>query len=119
MGSVHRHHPRRPDGAGPDQHHVGMTMQRPNFMITTMRRFRAVWARCVLMWASLYVCPQALGQANDGSILSSIASEFSDVERARILQHSPLLPLPPDTSNCADDPRAARLGQFLFFDRRL
>jgi cytochrome c peroxidase len=36
---------------------------------------------------------------------------------ARVLQHSPLPPLAPDPTNAvADDPRAAQLGQYLFFD---
>lgn len=43
--------------------------------------------------------------------------EFTPQERARIRQLSPLPPLPPDETNAvADDPRAARLGQRLFFD---
>ena len=38
----------------------------------------------------------------------------------RALQHSPLPGLPRDTSNArSDDAAAARLGQFLFFDKRL
>jgi cytochrome c peroxidase len=38
----------------------------------------------------------------------------------RILKHSPVPPLPPDETNAvADDPEAARLGQALFFERRL
>ncbi|MDP6540072.1 MAG: cytochrome c peroxidase [Planctomycetota bacterium] len=46
--------------------------------------------------------------------------EFTELELARILRHSPLPPLPPDPTNrWADDPRAARLGQALFFDPRL
>jgi cytochrome c peroxidase len=45
---------------------------------------------------------------------------FTPVEVRRILQHSPLPAPPADTSNArADDPAAARLGQFLFFDPRL
>jgi cytochrome c peroxidase len=47
-------------------------------------------------------------------------SWFSEAELARILRHSPLPPLPPDPTNrWADDARAARLGQALFFDARL
>lgn len=46
--------------------------------------------------------------------------DFTEVETRRLLQHSPLPPLPPDPTNrFADDPAAARLGQFLFFDARL
>lgn len=45
---------------------------------------------------------------------------FSEQERTRILQHSPLPPPPADPTNAvADDPRAVRLGQALFFDKRL
>lgn len=45
---------------------------------------------------------------------------FSAHERAQILRHSPLAPLPKDPSNAvADDADAARLGQSLFFDTRL
>ncbi len=45
---------------------------------------------------------------------------FTPDEIRRIQQHSPLPAPPPDTSNArADDPAAARLGQFLFFDARL
>jgi cytochrome c peroxidase len=48
------------------------------------------------------------------------AIQFSDAERIRILQHSPLPPAPADPTNrVADDPAAARLGQHLFFDPRL
>jgi cytochrome c peroxidase len=45
---------------------------------------------------------------------------FTEVEVRRLLQHSPLEGPPPDPTNrVADDPRAARLGQRLFFDPRL
>lgn len=45
---------------------------------------------------------------------------FSPDEIRLILQHSPPPPPPPDPTNAvADDPRAAKLGQFLFFDPRL
>ncbi len=45
---------------------------------------------------------------------------FSPQELRAALKLSPLPPLPPDPTNrFADDPRAAHLGQFLFFDRRL
>lgn len=54
------------------------------------------------------------------SVTASAAVEFSDVELRRILRASPLLPAPPDPTNAvADDPAAARLGQFLFFDKQL
>lgn len=45
---------------------------------------------------------------------------FTPEELAAIYRHSPLGPLPADpTDRVADDPRAAALGQFLFFDSRL
>lgn len=51
---------------------------------------------------------------------SSPAPPFTDIQRKRILQLSPLGPPPPDPSNkFADNPRAARFGQRLFFDTRL
>lgn len=46
--------------------------------------------------------------------------DFTPDEVKRILQHSPLPAPPRDTSNAlSDDPAAARLGQFLFFEPRL
>lgn len=48
------------------------------------------------------------------------APDFTRDELRRILRHSPLPPPPPDPTNrFADDLRAARLGQFLFFDSQL
>ena len=45
---------------------------------------------------------------------------FTPEELAAIYRHSPLGPVPADPSDrVADDPRAAALGQFLFFDSRL
>jgi cytochrome c peroxidase len=45
---------------------------------------------------------------------------FTDAELRRIRRLSPLPGLPPDPSNAvADDPRAARLGEQLFFEPRL
>ena len=45
--------------------------------------------------------------------------EFSKSELRRILGHSPLAEPPAGTNAVAEDPRAARLGQFLFFDTGL
>lgn len=46
--------------------------------------------------------------------------DFTPAELALILELSPLPPPPPDPTNrFADDPRAQRLGQFLFHDTRL
>src|SRR5262249_15852466 len=50
---------------------------------------------------------------------ASAASKFTDKELSLILEQSPLGALPKDGNRVADDPRAARLGQFLFFDTRL
>lgn len=45
---------------------------------------------------------------------------FTELEISRILRHSPLRDPPPDPTNPLQaDPRAARLGQYLFFDKRL
>ncbi|MEE8169823.1 MAG: cytochrome c peroxidase [Phycisphaerae bacterium] len=45
---------------------------------------------------------------------------YTDRELRRIRQHSPLPDAPRDSTNrVSDDPAAARLGQFLFFDTRL
>ncbi len=52
--------------------------------------------------------------------LGAAAPAFSDRERARILQLSPLPEPPDDPTNAYDtSAAAARLGQFLFFDQRL
>lgn len=52
-------------------------------------------------------------QADDRSL-------FTPDELAAIQQHAGPFSRPPDPTNkFADDPRAARFGQFLFFDRRL
>lgn len=58
------------------------------------------------------------------ALASSSAAEepvtFTDAETKRLLQHSPLpLPPPNETNAHADDPRAAALGQALFFEPRL
>lgn len=46
--------------------------------------------------------------------------EFTAKDRDIILTMSPLPPVPANPTNAvADNPRAARLGQFLFFDKRL
>lgn len=46
--------------------------------------------------------------------------EFTEAETERILRSSPLAAPPPDPTNAvADDPAAARLGQWLYFDTGL
>ncbi len=60
------------------------------------------------------VCGQQATTAPDDAIA------FTPDEITRILDHSPLPPAPPDPTNAhADDPRAAHLGRFLFFETRL
>lgn len=80
---------------------------------------------------AIQACMLLCGLAGEAAIADSATTtqpaasqprllKFTDLERSRILQHSPLPPPPPDPTNAvADDPRAAHLGQFLFFDTRL
>ncbi|MCB9897945.1 MAG: hypothetical protein H6825_08075 [Planctomycetes bacterium] len=54
------------------------------------------------------------------TIPAADAADFTPDELRSILRMSPLPPPPADPTNAyADDPRAARLGQALFFDARL
>lgn len=47
-------------------------------------------------------------------------THFSERQKALVFGHSPLgPPLPDPTNRVADDPDAIRLGQYVFFDRRL
>lgn len=65
-------------------------------------------AAAVLAFAALGAAPPAV--PNDRAL-------YAPDELAAIFRHSPLPPLPaPDTDARANDPRAAALGQFLFFD---
>ncbi len=70
-----------------------------------------------LRFMGMVVCLRLVGpavDAGDGPV------QFTPDEQRRILTHAPLGPPPPDPTNrVADDPAAARLGQFLFFDPRL
>ena len=67
--------------------------------------------------AALVAC--GLAAAADGGADGAEPSLTED-ELRRVLRMAPLPPLPPDPSNAvADDPRAARLGERLFFDTRL
>ncbi len=62
----------------------------------------------------------AVGAALSGFRPQAPTVDFTEVEVRRLLQHSPLGPPPADPTNAlADDPRAAALGQRLFFDPRL
>src|SRR5687768_10093742 len=70
-----------------------------------------------LQFAALCGVCAALGLARAGE---EELVEFTEAERRRLLQHSPLPPSPTDATNAfANDPRAVRLGHFLFFDPRL
>jgi len=61
----------------------------------------------------------ALGVASAVGQQARGAPGFDAEQVAKILTHSPLGPPPADPTNTwADDPRAARLGQRLFFERR-
>ena len=92
----------------------------------------AMWCAVLVAAAGVALCaarsgdaPGALGGAGARSVAETPAGGpervvFTDQERARILQYTPLGRLPADPTNAvADDPRAARLGQALFFDPRL
>jgi cytochrome c peroxidase len=74
-----------------------------------------------ILWGAALASASMLAPAGPepGPVAGSVAAEFDDLELRRILQLSPLGPPPRDSSRVADDPRAARLGQFLFFDPRL
>ncbi len=67
--------------------------------------------------ASLQEPPAA---APDANASEDVLPRWSDRDRQRIARLSPLGPPPADPTNrVCDDPRAARLGQALFFDPRL
>jgi len=64
----------------------------------------------VLAWAAA----SAAARSGDDRAL------YTPNELAAIFRHSPVPPVPADpTDRVADNPRAARLGRYLFFDRRL
>ena len=70
------------------------------------------------LWAGAGVALLAVsaGLAQEPELVAG----FDAGQIKRILTHSPLGPPPADpTNSVADDPRAARLGQALFFDTRL
>ncbi len=61
----------------------------------------------------------AIATAHDGKVAAG-ALHFSKGERIAIFQLSPIGRLPPDpTDKVGNDPRAARFGQYLFFDPNL
>lgn len=81
-----------------------------------MPRTLARWlARCAaLVVAAARLCCACTPDDGDAD------HPFTERELARIHEASPLPPAAPDPTNAVEsDPRAARLGQFLFFDPRL
>ncbi len=77
-------------------------------------------ARAALALAGCCAAASAAAGAQSTPARPAAPVEFTPAELRRILQHSPLGPPPPDPTNrFADDPRAARLGQALFFDPHL
>ncbi|MCP3905697.1 MAG: hypothetical protein GY715_18885 [Planctomycetes bacterium] len=69
--------------------------------------------RWVLLLTAALV-PVALATATEPA-----AVELTETDRRLLERHSPVPPLPPAPSNVvADDPAAAHLGQFLFFEQR-
>jgi cytochrome c peroxidase len=82
-----------------------------NFRAIRVRRALAVLVGGLL--AGIITCRAEPTLTDDRTL-------FTPEELAAIYRHSPLGPLPADpTDRVADDPRAAALGQFLFFDSRL
>ncbi|MGI9303221.1 MAG: cytochrome-c peroxidase [Gammaproteobacteria bacterium] len=77
----------------------------------------------VAVVVALVLSSQAAGQESVVTAVPETAfvdGAFTPAEIARILSLSPLGEMPNDETNAiADDPRAAHLGQFLFFDERL
>ena len=63
---------------------------------------------------------EAPGESAGSAAIAAERARFTGEELARVFTLSPLPEVPPDPTNrVADDPRAARLGQFLFFDEAL
>jgi len=75
--------------------------------------------RPIVVCALLVTCLAAAGSAMWSDSQSPSPITFTDEEKSRILQHSPLPAPPHDASNrYSSDEGAARFGQFLFFDTR-
>lgn len=67
---------------------------------------------------SAVAAADAAAQPPDAPVPQSSLDDFTDAERAILATLSPLGPVPADTTNAfADDPKAAALGQRLFFDK--
>lgn len=61
----------------------------------------------------------SLGSSWSGVVADDAPITFTDEEKSRILQHSPLPDPPIDATNrFVNDPRAAQFGQFIFHDTR-
>ena len=76
-----------------------------------MRSSVGLFVVALLMLASLAFAQAAHG-ADDRTL-------YTGDEFFAIVRHSPMPPVPPDpTDRVAGDPRAAKFGQYLFFDRR-
>ncbi len=72
-----------------------------------------------MMLAAL-LCASIHAQALTSAATNDALPDWDERARARIAHLAPLGPPPADPTNrVADDARAARLGQFLFFDARL
>lgn len=66
----------------------------------------------LLVWSMFGIRQSAMAVNDDRSL-------FTQAELAAIFRHSPMPPVPADrTDKVADDPKAARFGQFLFFDKK-
>jgi cytochrome c peroxidase len=73
--------------------------------------------RRIVWLATLFACGKDAGAPSPEP---GKAHELTAVERGALATLSPLPAVPPDPSNAfADDPRAAALGQMLFFDKAL
>ena len=84
--------------------------------------------RATLLALVLFAACGAPGEGVGNGVTEGIPTEsqgvpevqgFTDDEVRALLELSPLPPVPPDPTNrVSDDPRAARLGQYVFFDPR-
>jgi len=87
-------------------------------MITAIQAF-------LVAWAAAQTVPAAEARSTPATRPQSLPApegpvRFDAVAEAKILTHSPLGDPPPNPTNAfADDPAAAHLGRFLFFDPRL
>lgn len=89
-------------------------------MSTSLARQKWSARRLSSMWSSART---GMGALLALAMIAGCAAEplvdFSAEERQKIFQHGPLTAPPADPTNkVADDPAAARFGQFLFYDTR-